>query len=75
LIFDERNCHSGCDYCNVYLHGNLLEYRKGLINRYGIDFLLKLEEDAIRLRDYKFTKSELIEIKNKYDLKIKEFNH
>jgi len=74
LIFDERNCHSQCNtYCNKYLSGNLLEYRKGLIKRFGEEFVKQLEADADRKRDYKFTKEELIAKKLQYDLKIKEW--
>lgn len=74
LIFDERNVHKSCDYCNVFLHGNLLEYRKGLLERYGSLFVEKLEADSVNKRVYKYTKDELIEIKNKYETKIKELN-
>jgi len=73
LMFDERNCHKQCNtYCNKYLSGNLLEYRKGLIERYGYEFVAELELDSIKKRNYKYTKDELINIKNKYDAKIKE---
>jgi len=72
LIFNENNVHKSCDYCNIFLHGNLLEYRKGLIERYGINFVTELENLSAENRIYKYTKSELIEIKKKYDLKIKE---
>ena len=35
LIFDERNCHGACNsYCNMYLSGNLVNYRIGLIERF-----------------------------------------
>lgn len=70
-IFDERNVHKCCDYCNVYLHGNLLEYRKGLIQRFGEQFVQQLDEDATALRNRKYTKLELIEIKAKYRTKNK----
>jgi len=66
LIFNEDNCHLSCDWCNVFLHGNLLEYRKGLIKRYGEAFVSALEESANSGRKYKYTKDELIEIKKKY---------
>jgi len=72
LIFDERNVHKACDYCNVFLHGNLLEYRKGLIKRYGFDYVAKLEADSDLLRNYKYTKNELIAKKLQYEIKIKE---
>jgi hypothetical protein len=71
LIFDERNVHKSCDYCNVFLHGNLLEYRKGLINRYGLEYVEQLESISNQSRVYKYTKDELIEIKKKYEAKIK----
>jgi len=75
LIFDERNCNKQCNaYCNKYRDGAQAEYRIGLAERYGKDFVEQLEADSIIKRQYKFSKSELIEIKQKYDLKIKEFN-
>ena len=75
LIFDERNCHAQCNtYCNKYLSGNLLEYRSGLLKRFGWDFVMNLELDSIEKRNYKYTKQELIDIKNKYLQKIKELN-
>jgi hypothetical protein len=33
--FNEFNVHSSCITCNQYLSGNLIEYRKGLINKIG----------------------------------------
>lgn len=74
LMFDERNCHKQCNtYCNKHLSGNLLEYRKGLINRYGNEFVEKLESESDSKRNYKYTKEELIAKKLKYDILIKEF--
>lgn len=73
LIFDERNCHGACNtYCNMYLSGNLVNYRIGLIERYGEDFVKQLEEDSLSLKQYKYTKEELKEIQNKYLKKIRE---
>jgi len=46
LELDEDNCWAGCRKCNYFLSGNLVEYRKGLINRIGEDRVLKLEEKA-----------------------------
>lgn len=73
LIFNEMNVHKACNYCNVFLSGNLLEYRKGLILRYGIDYVEKLESISNQNRVYKYTKEELIAKKLKYDILIKEF--
>lgn len=73
LMFDERNCHKQCNtHCNKYLSGNLLEYRKGLIKRYGLELVEKLDIDADLKRNYKFTKQELIAKKLQYDIKIKQ---
>ena len=71
LIFDERNVHKQCSRCNVFLGGNEGEYRIGLVNRYGNEYVEQLEADSIIKRNYKYTKDELIEIKNVYNEKIK----
>lgn len=73
LIFDERNCHSQCRKCNRFLGGNEGEYRIGLVVRYGEEYVKKIEEDSVILRNYKYTKQELIEIKNKYKQLIKDY--
>lgn len=73
FMFDERNCHKQCNtHCNKYLSGNLIEYRKGLIKRYGISFVEELEALSDEKRNYKYTKEELIAKKLEYDIKIKE---
>lgn len=75
FMFDERNCHKQCNtHCNKHLSGNLLEYRKGLIKRYGIEFVDQLESESDSKRNYKFGKTELIAKKMQYDIKIKEIN-
>ena len=74
LIFDERNCHGACNtYCNKHLSGNLVNYRIGLIERYGEEYVLKLEQDSLSLKQYKYTREELQQIKEKYKQKIKEY--
>ena len=42
--WDERNVNGCCVKCNVFLHGNLLEYRKGMIAKYGIEVVNELED-------------------------------
>ena len=69
--FNEFNVHSSCITCNQYLSGNLIEYRKRLINKIGIEQLTLLELEANKTR--KFTIEELKEIINKYKLKIKQY--
>jgi hypothetical protein len=43
LRFNEVNVNGQCVRCNCYLHGNLIHYRAGLINRYGEAKVLHLE--------------------------------
>jgi len=73
VIFNENNCHSQCRKCNRFQNGNELNYRLGLIERYGLDFANNIETLANETRVYKYTKAELIAKKIKYDILIKEF--
>jgi hypothetical protein len=41
--WDEDNVNAGCSHCNTFLHGNLLEYRKGLLAKIGEERLQRLE--------------------------------
>jgi len=43
LRFNELNCHKQCSVCNNHLSGNLILYRKGLINKIGIELVEYLE--------------------------------
>jgi len=43
LRFDEDNVHKQCAPCNTHLHGNLVLYREGLIERRGADVVARLE--------------------------------
>lgn len=73
LIFNEDNVHKQCSRpCNKDLHGDIINYRIGLIARIGEEKVKWLEENKDRLRIYKYTKQQLIEIKNYYKLKNKE---
>ena len=74
LIFDERNCRKQCRKCNRFLGGNENNYRLGLIKKFGEDYVLDLDKDALKLRQYKYNKEELIDIKKIYDEKYKELN-
>lgn len=73
VIFDESNCHKQCRKCNRFLGGNELNYRAGLIQRYGVEYTDQIEERANKTRNYKFAKCELIAKKLKYDILIKDF--
>lgn len=39
----EKNLFGQCTRCNLFLHGNLIGYRKGLIRRIGEEKVLMLE--------------------------------
>jgi len=50
----------------MFLSGNLIRYRLGLVLRYGEDFVKELEEYALENPLKKWTRSELEEIINYY---------
>lgn len=50
--FDLRNIHLQCPYCNNQLHGNLIEYRKNMIEQFGEDLVLELEEKKNQTKDF-----------------------
>ena len=57
--FSEDNVHKQCSYCNTHLRGNIIEYRKNLINKIGlanVEYLentknMIFEMDKIMLKD------------------------
>jgi hypothetical protein len=67
--FNEDNVHLQCEYCNTYLHGNLIQYRESLINKIGSNNydILTAESDKTR----KFSIDELKEIISVYKAKVK----
>lgn len=68
LTFDEQNVHGQCLRCNNFLHGNLVFYRMGLVNRYGDEYVKGLESKCSRkLR--KYDRAELEEIIQQYKIK------
>lgn len=62
--WDERNVNNCCVRCNVFLHGNLLGYRKGIIAKYGEKVLEELE--ALHNQPVKLDRHELEENINYY---------
>lgn len=72
LIFHEKNVHKQCKECNgENMHGNLLNYRIGLVNRYGEAYAKELDDMALTGRKYTYTRGQLIDIANKYKTKLK----
>lgn len=71
-IFHEFNCHKQCSQCNDLYSGNELNYRDGLIKRYGKIIVESFELKKDSYRNYKYSKEQLIQIKNNYSDKIKK---
>lgn len=71
LRFDEWNVNLQCQPCNTHLSGNIIEYRKGLLAKYGLSVVEYLEGPH---EPKKYTIEELIEIKKKYTALAKELD-
>ena len=67
LTFSELNVNGQCVRCNMFLHGNLIQYRMGLVYRYGEREVHQLEQDS-RYGVKKWSREELEEIIKKYKL-------
>lgn len=74
LIFNEDNVHKQCSYCNDHLKGNVLEYRKGLITKIGVERLEAIEFLSTIAHNKIYTKKELALIAWEYKQKIKSIN-
>lgn len=66
LRFDPINTNGQCRRCNMFLHGNLIKYRQGLVEKYGEDIVKELEERANTDRLKKWSRDELEAIIAKY---------
>ena len=72
MRFVEDNVHGQCKHCNQYLAGNVLAYRKGLIERIGLARVEQIEADqTVR----KYTKEGLQEIARHYKAEAKRLNN
>jgi hypothetical protein len=69
-LLDETNIHAQCPRCNIFLDGNILEYRRQIIRLYGEGYDVQLEDKS--LEEKKFTVDELEDLKKLYTQKIKE---
>jgi NinG protein len=72
LRFNEVNTNGQCTRCNCFLHGNLIHYRSGLINRYGEPRVFHLESSA-RRSIKKWSRTELEAIIQFYKEAIKTY--
>jgi hypothetical protein len=69
LRFDERNAAGQRKRCNRYGAGRAVDYRVGLIARIGLTAVEALEADN---KPHKWTREELIAIRDTYRAKTKE---
>ena len=69
-LFSEEGTHAQCYNCNINLKGNTLEYRRQIVKLYGegADERLETENRVVK----KYTRTELMELKELYTQKIKE---
>lgn len=68
--FVEQNCHAQCVYCNKGLGGNVHEYRKFMVKRYGKETVESLENQ--KHLNIKYTMYDFKAIIILYDQKIDE---
>ena len=68
LRYNEMNTAGQCLRCNNFLHGNLINYRKGLVKRYGESKVLMLENSADIHATKKWARFELEAIIKEYKL-------
>jgi len=71
LRYSTDNVNLQCTKCNLYLHGNLIEYRKGLIKKIGLERLERLEivVGSFKQKLFKWDRLSLIETILKYQSK------
>lgn len=69
LRFDERNAHAQRKVCNRWGAGRAVDYRIGLVARIGLEAVELLESDNT---PRKWTREELIAIRNFYRSRLKE---
>ena len=69
-LFSERGCQAQCRTCNRFKDGNVLEYRRQIVELYGEGVDLELEEEAKRI--VKFTVDELLEFEDYIKEKIEK---
>ena len=69
LRYDLDNIHKQCEPCNTSLSGNLLEYRKNLIRKIGVDRVESLEVERPLPR---FRKDDYLRIESEAKAQLRE---
>lgn len=52
-LFVENNCHLQCVGCNIFKSGNLVEYTRKMIDKYGIETVDMLRDLNNQIEKYK----------------------
>jgi hypothetical protein len=73
LRFSESNCHNQCRYCNRFKEGNIQDYRKGLIQKIGLQKVELLE--AQKNITNKISNFELEILAKHYKAETKKFKY
>jgi 5-methylcytosine-specific restriction endonuclease McrA len=66
LRYNEWNVNLQCAGCNLYLHGNQVMYRVGLVKKIGEKAVAELESMYVNNRIKKWDRTELENLINKY---------
>lgn len=69
MALDPRNIHRQCVHCNQHNHGNIHGFRKGLIERYGLDYVEALECDQ---STNKYSAEDLDQIASHYRAELRK---
>ena len=71
LRFEPLNVHKQCNNCNVWKHGNLLNYRINLVKKIGEDLVDWLDENHGEVK--KWEREDVANIIREYKEKIQEY--
>lgn len=69
LYFSELNVHCQCPHCNKWMHGNLSEYARHLVLKYGAKVLEKINKIKKEKKTLSFL--DLQRMYDEYTLKLK----
>lgn len=71
--FNEKNCNAQCRHCNRFMEGNIQDYRKGLIEKIGVQQVELLE--AMKNLTNKISTFELELLATHYKEETKKFSY
>jgi hypothetical protein len=68
LRFNTRQIHKQCQPCNMHLSGNIINYRRSLVDKFGQEYVEQIESDS-KVR--KFSIDDIKSIKEYYRKMVK----